>query len=273
MRRLALSTMALALAVALATAVTVAQQAAPASPLDAPMKQIGPALGTAITKMQSMAYGDARTSLADVRTRLAETEAFFAARRNGAEGVKHAKNAQAKLEAFEQSLAAAVMVMPAAPAESPLDPLMKKIGPASAAIGKALASRAWADARTQVETARAAMAEVESFFASRNTADGVKFAKETLAKLGELDTQLAAPDVDPGTVIATNRQVTTTCGACHTPFRIRANTNFVLKPGSAPTPELTAARTALRDLQTACTSCHTTYRQVARGEWVLRPGT
>jgi len=275
MRRLALCT--IALAVALATAVTVAQQAgqqaAPASPLDAAMKQIGPALGTSIKSMLSMAYTDARTPLAEVRKGLAGAEAFFAARRNSADAVKLAKDAQAKLDAFDQSLAAAAMVVPTAPTESPLDPLMKKIGPASAAIGKALASRAWADAREQIETARAALVEVESFFATRNTADGVKFAKETLAKLAELDEQLKAPEVDPGTVIATNRQVTTACGACHTPFRIRVNNNFVLKPGSAPTAELITARTALRELQTACTSCHTTYRQVARGEWVLRPGT
>lgn len=271
MRRLALCT--IALTVALTSAVTVAQQAAPASPLDATMKQMGPALGTSIKSMLSMAYTDARTPLAEVRKGLAGAEAFFATRRNSADAVKLAKDAQAKLDAFDQSLAAAAMVVPAAPAESPLDPLMKKIGPASAAVGKALASRAWDDARMQVETLRAALVEVESFFATRNTADGVKFAKETLAKINELDEQLKAPEVDPGTVIATNRQVTTACGACHTAFRIRVNNNFVLKPGSAPTAELATARTALRELQTACTSCHMTYRQVARGEWVLRPGT
>ena len=278
MRRLALCT--IALAVAMTSAVTVAQQAgqqavpaSPASPLDATMKQMGPALGTSIKSMLSMAYTDARTPLAEVRKGLAGAEAFFATRRNSADAVKLAKDAQAKLDAFDQSLAAAVMVVPTAPAESPLDPLMKKIGPASAAVGKALASKAWDDARAQVDTLRAALVEVESFFATRNTADGVKFAKETLAKINELDEQLKAPEVDPGTVIATNRQVTTACGACHTAFRIRVNNNFVLKPGSAPSPELITARTALRELQTACTSCHTTYRQVARGEWVLRPGT
>ena len=275
MRRVTLCT--IALAVALATAVAVAQQAgqqaAPASPLDATMKQIGPALGTSIKSMLSMAYTDARTPLADVRKGLAGAETFFATRRNSADAVKLAKDAQAKLDAFDQSLAAAAMVVPTAPADSPLDPLMKKIGPASAAVGKALASRAWADARAQVDILRASLADVESFFAGRNTADGVKFAKEALAKIAELDEQLKAPEVDPGTVIATNRQLTTACGACHTAFRIRVNNNFVLKPGAAPPPELITARTALRELQAACTSCHTTYRQVARGEWVLRPGT
>src|SRR5688572_10129810 len=142
------------------------------------MKQMGPALGTSIKAMLSMAYTEARAPLAGVRTGLTGAEAFFATRRNSADAVKLAKEAQAKLDAFEQSLTAAAMVVPTAPTESPLDPLMKKIGPASAALGKALASRAWEDARTQVETARAAMVEVESFFTSRNVADGVKFAKE-----------------------------------------------------------------------------------------------
>ena len=90
------------------------------------MKRIGPALGTAITSMLSMAYVDARTPLADVRKGLAETEAFFVARRNRADGVKLARDAQAKLDAFDQSLAAAAMITPTPPAESPLRSLLAR---------------------------------------------------------------------------------------------------------------------------------------------------
>ena len=269
MRPFILATTALLLTLT-ATAAVRAQQPA-VSPLDATMKRMWPALGTSIKAALSLSYADARTPLADVRKGLAEAEAFFAMR-NRADAVTAAKAAQAKLDAFDQSLAAAATAVPAAPMESPVDPLMKKIGPASAAIGRALSARAWDEARMQVAATRAAFLEVETFFAANNAPDGVKFAKEALTRLTELETQLAGDNVDAGSAIATNRQLNATCGSCHNEFRIRAGANFILKPGSAPTADLLAARTALRELQAACTSCHTTYRQVARGEWVLRPG-
>jgi hypothetical protein len=256
----------------LVAGVAVAQQAAQVSELDATMKRVGPALGASIKAMFSMSYNDARTPLADVRTGLAEAETFFT-RRNRTDAVRFTKEALAKLDAFDKSLVAAAMVTPEAPAASPLDAPMKRVGPAAAAVTRALQARAWADARTPLETVRAGLTEAKSFFTLRNEPMGVKNADDALAKVAALESQLASNDIDPGTALQVNRELTTACAACHFDFRVRVNNNFVLKTGVAQPPEQVTANLALRELQNACTACHTVYRQVARGEWVLRPGT
>jgi hypothetical protein len=254
------------------TAVVVAQQPVAVSPLDATMKKIGPATGSSIKAMLAMNYAEARKQLADVRAGLVESETFFTTRKRQ-DGIKFAKEALARLDEFEKALAAGEMVTPTAPEASPLDAPMKRLGAAVAAAGKAVGSRSWEDVKPQLAILRTGLQEAEAFFASRKVEMGVKNAKESLAKLTEIEAFLAAPEVDPGSVIAGMRELNTTCGGCHFDYRIRENNQFIIKPGAAPTPEQTAARNALHDLQGACTACHSTYRTAQRGEWVLRPGT
>ena len=270
MRRFALCTT--VLFTTFVTAVVVAQQPVPVSPLDVTMKKIGPATGAAITAMLAMKYADARKQLIDVRAGLVETEAFFTMRKRQ-DGIKFAKEALARLDEFDKALAAGETVMPTPPEASPLDAPMKRLGAAVAAAGKAVGSRSWDDVKPQLAILRAGLVEAEEFFASRKVEMGVKNAKESLAKLTEIEAFLAAPEVDPGSVIAGMRDLNTTCGGCHFDFRVRVNNQFVIKPGAAPTLEQAAARTALHDLQGACTACHSTYRTAQRGEWILRPGT
>ena len=270
MRRFALST--IVLLMTLVTAVVVAQAPVPVSPLDATMKKIGPATGASIKAMLAMNYAEARKQLTDVRAGLAETEMFFTTRKRQ-DGIKFAKEAMARLDEFEKALAAGEMVTPEPPAGSPLDAPMKRLGGAVAAAGKAVSSRSWDDVKTQLPILRAGLTEAEAFFASRKVEMGVKNAKDALEKLAAVEAHLAAPEVDPGSVIAGMRDLNTACGACHFDYRVRENNQFIIKPGAAPTPEQAAARNSLHDLQGACTACHSTYRTAQRGEWILRPGT
>ena len=312
MQRLTVCT--IALATTLVTAVVVAQRTAPASELDATMKRIGPAAGAAIQAMLSRAYADAQTQLSPVRTGLVEAEEFFSdARRD--DGVNFAKDALAKLDALEQALASAEKMVPTPPeGESPVDAPMKKVGPGTTEVGNNIRDRNYADAQLQLSMVRTGLMEAESFFAERETEEGVKFAKEALAKVEELDMLLAAETVDRGAAQVALRELQGTCFDCHDVFRARGRGGensgrdggggdggggdlgggdggggdlgggdggrggggqapFVLRPGSAPTPELATAQAALRELQGACTACHTTYRVSAEtGEWVLQLG-
>jgi cytochrome c556 len=118
-----------------------------------------------------------------------------------------------------------------APAD--LDATMKRVGPASQAVGKAIASMAYADARTQLQTERQGMLEAEAFFKARNSADGAKFAANVLAQLGTLDTMLAGATVDQMAAQAQAKMVTGACMQCHMQFRVRDEMmNWILKPGS-----------------------------------------
>ena len=264
------------LCVALMAAVVVAQQAAAPADLDATMKRVGPAAGAAAKSITSMAFADGRMQIPTIRTGIQETEAFFAGRKKE-DAVKFAKEVQAKLDALDKALAAAEASATAGAGTYDgtvdVDAAMKKVGPASGGAGKAVASMAYADARTQLANARAGVADAQTFFTGRNQAEGMKFAAEALGKIDALDKILADPMVAQPAALAAVKEMQGACGACHTAFRVRDEMmNFVLKPGSAPTATQLAAQQAMRDVQGACTTCHTAYRSNQRGEWILRPG-
>jgi cytochrome c556 len=131
------------------------------------------------------------------------------------------------------ALAAASLVAQQVQAPADLDATMKRVGPASQAVGKAVASMAYADARTQLATERQGMLEAEAFFKTRNSADGAKFAANVLAQIDALDTMLQAPAVDQMAAQAAAKQVQGACMQCHMQFRVRDEMmNWILKPGS-----------------------------------------
>lgn len=275
MRRLTMY--ATALLVALMASVVVGQQVAAPMDLDATMKRVGPATGAAAKGISSMAFADARMQIPTIRTGIQEAEAFFV-RRKKEDAVKFAKEVQAKLDALDTALTAAETAAASGggtyAGTVDVDAAMKRVGPAAGGAGKAVASMAYADARTQLAVARAGVAEAHTFFTARNTADGVKFADDSLAKMDALDKILAGTTVDQPAALAAVKEMQGTCGACHTAFRVRDEMmNFVLRPGAAPAAPQQAAQAAMRDVQTACTTCHTAYRSNQRGDWILRPGS
>jgi cytochrome c556 len=118
-----------------------------------------------------------------------------------------------------------------APAD--LDATMKRVGPASQAVGKAIASGAFADARTQLQTERQGILETQAFFTARRSEDGMKLAANVLAQLDALDTLLSAASVDQMAAQAQAKMVTGACMQCHMQFRVRDEMmNWILRPGS-----------------------------------------
>ena len=115
-----------------------------------------------------------------------------------------------------------------------LDKVMKRVGPAMQATGKAVASAAYADARTQLATAKAALTEASTFWATHKKEDAQKFSADALAKLEALDKALAAPTVDAAAVTAAQRELQGACRTCHMAYRVQdqATGAYSLKPGS-----------------------------------------
>lgn len=118
-----------------------------------------------------------------------------------------------------------------APAD--LDATMKRVGPAAGAANKAVMSAAYADAKAQVAIIRTGIMEAEAFFASKKREDGVKFAKDVLARVAEYDTLLSAATPDQMALQAAAKQMQGACAACHMVYRVRDEAmNWILKPGS-----------------------------------------
>ena len=113
-----------------------------------------------------------------------------------------------------------------------LDKAMKAIGPAFGATNKAVQSGALADARTSLATARSNMAAVPGFWAANKKDDPVALAKDSLAKMDELDKVLAAGDAAGAPAAA--KAVGGTCQACHAKYREQnpETKAFSIKPGT-----------------------------------------
>jgi cytochrome c556 len=115
-----------------------------------------------------------------------------------------------------------------------LDKAMKTVGPAMQAASKAAASGAYAEARTQLATAKAALTDSASFWETHKKADAQKFVADAIAKAEALDKVLAAPTVDPAAVKAAQGELQGTCRTCHTNYRVQdpETRAYSLKPGT-----------------------------------------
>ena len=113
-----------------------------------------------------------------------------------------------------------------------LDKAMKANGAANQAMRKAIGSNAYADARTQLKVMRQSVAGVESFMTLKKKDDGVKMAKDALAKIEALDTALGAATPDAAAVAGALKELGGTCQACHMEYRDKdASGQYIIKPG------------------------------------------
>ena len=113
-----------------------------------------------------------------------------------------------------------------------LDKAMKANGQANQAMRKAIGSGAFADARAQLKVIRQTAENVEAFMAMRKQDEGVKFAKNTQAKVDGLDKVLAAAEVDQAAMATAIKELGGTCQACHMEYRTQdANGQYILRPG------------------------------------------
>jgi cytochrome c556 len=113
-----------------------------------------------------------------------------------------------------------------------LDKAMKSNGQANQGMRKAVGSGAFADARTQLKMMRQSIAGTEAFMVLKKKDDGVKFAKESLAKIDALDKALGAAAPDAAAVAGALKELGGTCQACHMEFRDKdAGGQYIIKPG------------------------------------------
>jgi cytochrome c556 len=110
--------------------------------------------------------------------------------------------------------------------------VMKSNGQTVGAIGKAVKSGAFADAKGQVSTLRQNYMMLQDFWGARKFPDAQGFVKAGLAGIDALDKALSAPTPDPTAVQAAVKQVQTTCGGCHMAQREGDQASgFKFKPG------------------------------------------
>jgi cytochrome c556 len=114
-----------------------------------------------------------------------------------------------------------------------LDKTMKKVGPASQAMGKAAGSGAWADVRTALATMKQGVSDAENFWIINKREDAQKFTKDVLAKIDAAAKLVATDPVDAAAAVVAIKEIGGTCRQCHMVYRSQdANQNYIIKPGS-----------------------------------------
>ena len=114
-----------------------------------------------------------------------------------------------------------------------LDQAMKKVGPASRAVPKALASGNMAEVKTQLEIMKQALTDASNFWVVNKRDDAVKFSTETLAKVDAYLKLVSGPAPDPAAAAGAGKEMQGTCGACHKVYRAQdAEQNYIIRPGS-----------------------------------------
>ena len=111
--------------------------------------------------------------------------------------------------------------------------LMKSNGQAAGALGKAIGSATYADAKTQLATLRGNFMTLQTFWTEKKTPEAIAIVKDGLTRLDALDKMLAAPTVDQMAAQAAVKEFQgATCGACHKALREGdAATGFKIKGG------------------------------------------
>jgi hypothetical protein len=118
--------------------------------------------------------------------------------------------------------------------------LMKSNAQANGAIGKALASGAYADARTAVGTLRTNLMTLRTFWTEKKNVNGsaeaLKVVNDGLMRADALDKMLAAPAPDQMAAQAAAKEMGgNVCGACHKMMREGdAQTGFRFREGMNP---------------------------------------
>lgn len=98
--------------------------------------------------------------------------------------------------------------------------IMKANAQANGAMGKAIGSGSFADARTQLATLRQNYMTLQGFWVERKKDDAVAIVKDGLSRLDALDKILAAPAPDQMAAQAAVKEFAgNTCGACHKLYR------------------------------------------------------
>jgi cytochrome c556 len=127
----------------------------------------------------------------------------------------------------------AALVAQKAQTPEDLDKAMKKVGPASGAMNKAIKSMAWADAKKQLEIVDSALEDAHNFWVVKKKDDAVKMSKDSMAKADVLEELLEKSTPDTVAIAAAAKEFASSCLGCHKQYREQdANQQYVLKPGT-----------------------------------------
>ena len=114
-----------------------------------------------------------------------------------------------------------------------LDKAMKRIPPAQGAMGKAIQSKNYTDAKKQLEIIEDALEDAHNFWVVSKKAEAVKLSQDAMTKADALDKAMSVATPDQQAVMGAFKTFVGTCGACHTAFRSQdANQQYIIKPGS-----------------------------------------
>jgi cytochrome c556 len=114
-----------------------------------------------------------------------------------------------------------------------LDKVMKSAGPAMRTINKSTASGAYADAKKELATLRAAVLDSQSFWIEHKKDDAVKMNKDALEKIDAFDKLISSDKPDAAAATTALKEVGGACSACHKQYRAQdADNNYILKPGT-----------------------------------------
>ena len=96
---------------------------------------------------------------------------------------------------------------------------MQSTGGAFGATRKALASGAFADAKTQLGTARQGFVNLQTFWTGQNEEEAVGILKTALTQIDALDKMLSMATPNQEELLAQAKMVQGACGACHKMYR------------------------------------------------------
>lgn len=99
------------------------------------------------------------------------------------------------------------------------DKAMKTVGTAFGEVNKAIATSAFADAKTHLATTRTSLMSTQSFWTDKKKDDALAMLKDALGKVDALDKVLSAPTVDASKASAAVKEVGGVCQACHKVYR------------------------------------------------------
>jgi cytochrome c556 len=115
-----------------------------------------------------------------------------------------------------------------------LDKTMKAVNAANGTMRKAVASGAFADAKTAAAELKKQFTIAETFWVHHKKDDAVKMNQATIAKITAVETALEAATPDAAAVQGAVKELGGTCQACHMQYRVQNpdGQGYMIKPGT-----------------------------------------
>jgi cytochrome c556 len=96
---------------------------------------------------------------------------------------------------------------------------MKTVGQNFGAVNASVAAGDFEAAKSQLTRSREQLAVTVTFWRDRKRDDALKFLKEAVTRMDDLDEALSAEKVDQARVATVLKQVNASCESCHTVYR------------------------------------------------------